>query len=90
MMIRPTLCKECFKKGYDDTATDDFLLVGQEPKLCDFCKTVKPVVVKYFKWGEHTTTANSTRVVDTVAHQGINPNYSCWGSEPPYLSSVDK
>lgn len=88
MVLRPTLCRECFKKGYDDTAKDQFLLLSKDNYVCEFCKTEKPLVVRYFKWGEHTTTADGKRVKDAVRHLGVNPNYSCWGDTYPYNDRV--
>ena len=84
LVFRPTLCKECFKKGYDDTAKDRFLLLSPNNMKCESCQCEKPIVIRYFKWGEHEVTEDGLRIKDAVRHLGVNPNYSCWGDRYPY------
>ena len=89
MMIHPRLCRECFKKGYDDTASDKFLLLSGNLSECEFCRQQKHIVAKYFKYGEHEVTPDGMRIVDNVKHLGVNPNYSCWGPDRyPYNDRV--
>lgn len=84
MVLRARLCRECFQKGYDDTAATRFLLTGKELQKCEFCGLMKPLVVKYYKWGEHESCGNGSVNKDAVKHLGVNPNYSCWGDRYPY------
>ena len=80
-------CKTCFKAVVDDTASDKFILMSGKAQKCPSCGQIKPLVMAYFKYGEHTVSPEGTRIEDLAPHQGINPNFSYWGTEAPYLNS---
>lgn len=73
-------CKNCFKAVVDDTASDKFLLMSSGEQKCPSCGQIKPLVMAYFKYGEHTVTDDGKRIVEGVKHLGVNPNYNCWDS----------
>lgn len=85
MILRAKLCKECFKKGYDDTASDAFLLLDSTLKTCEFCKHEKYLVMKYFKWGEQEVSQNGMSLKTPVRKVKINPQFSYWGNQDPYI-----
>lgn len=88
-MLHVKLCRECFKKGYDDTAPDRFLLLSKEEEQCEFCHKNKRIVIKYYKYGEHEVTPEGLYNKDNVRHLGVNPNHSCWGPDRyPYNDRV--
>lgn len=78
------LCRECFQIGYDDTAPDRQLLLSEHEQECLSCRRQKRVVVAFFKYGECSTSADSTHVVPKVKYLGVNPNYSYWSNESPF------
>ena len=78
-------CKRCFKVAVDKLASDKHLLLSKDNMKCDYCKQELPLVVYYFKYGEHEVTEDGKRVVNAPAPQKVNPNYSFWGTEPLYV-----
>ena len=83
-MLTKIYCKECFKSLVDPTASDRILLMSSREKECACCRKVKPVVVEYFKWGEHIVTDDGTHLVGEARHVGVNPNYSFFENSYPY------
>ena len=79
-------CKRCFKVAVDKLASDKHLLLSKDNLKCDYCKKELPVVTYYFKYGEHEVTEDGKRVVNAPVQQKVNPNYSFWGTESPYLN----
>ena len=78
------LCRDCFQIGYDDTAPNQQLLLSRDERECLSCRKQKRVVVAFFKYGELSTTEDSTRVKGVAKHVGVNPNYSYWSNESPF------
>lgn len=84
-MIGYVLCKDCFKRVADDSASDRLLLLTQELFQCDCCKKQKHLVSDYFKYGEHVVSEDGLHILGTVARQKLNPNYSFWSNEPIFI-----
>lgn len=83
-MINKHWCKTCFKTVVDDTATDNYLLMSGPETICSSCGKQGPVVVTFFKYGEHRVTPEG-RILSSARRLKVNPEYSYWGSEPPYV-----
>lgn len=80
-------CKECFKTVVDDTASDKYLLMQGEDKVCPSCGKFGPVVAQYFKYGELSVTEDGKRIIHSAKHVGVNPDYSYFSTTPVYASS---
>ena len=77
-------CKKCFRAGVDQLASDRHLLMSNGPRKCEGCSQFVPVVLVYYKYGEHTVTEDGMHVVGAARHVGVNPEYSHWGNTYPY------
>ena len=83
-MMTKHWCKTCFRAVVDDTARDRFLLMSSDDMICPSCGSRGPVVAEYFKYGEHTVTADGKHIIGSARHVGVNPNYSFFENSYPY------
>lgn len=58
-------CRRCFKAYVDKTANDNQLLLGTVLRQCNGCYTLQRCVMSYFKYGEHKTNDDSTRIISS-------------------------
>ena len=85
-MINKHWCKTCFKSVVDDTATDRYLLMSGPDAVCSSCGRKGPVVVTFFKYGEHSVDETG-RVKSSARHVGVNPEFSYWGGQSIYAEN---
>ena len=85
----PHYCKRCFKGLHGNFISDKVLLMSGQNERCHNCaRTDEPVVVEYFRFGEHTVTSDGKHVIGSSKHAGINPEYTFFGKEPLYAKKT--
>ena len=83
-MMTKNYCKKCFRAVVDPTASDKHLLMSGHKLKCPSCGQIEELVGAYFKYGEHTVTADGHHFVGEARHVGVNPNYSFFNNSYPY------